>query len=405
MLFGVIGCWSPEYVLTAYGFENQSTVVVACKAVLFVLAGLVAMATLRLASLRVHAISLAYAVYVLCSSLAVGSGAPRIGLFIAFLLVVYLVVLQLSRITDVPWWLIRAGWVAITINLFLTVLFVLSGRSAVTWHDQVPRFSSVLGHSPTGLFYLAMVLLMLFGALRLRSIRCVGGALIATLLSLSSQTRVAAFALALLWMVWGLYAGRRRGLSIIVSSVCAVLFIVVFFSYGRLDPRQALWSGTFLGRLVLWRWGLDMFFTSPLLGRGVGFTDEYLKDYLVTGAGAIHNEYVRILAEQGLLGAMFWSACCVRWVHGLKRHWASLTDSIQFLALGCGGVLIIVSFSDNLVHLYYSFTLLLTACVAVVQDRVQTVREAVMRAQIAGDSFYVHDRVVDARVVGSVEDR
>ena len=385
-LFGICSCWSPEYVLTAYGFDNQSTVVLTCKAILFTLAGVVAMATLSLRSMKAHAVIFAYAVYVQCSSFVVGGGAPRIGLFIAFLCVLYLVVLHLSRVADVPRWLIRAASLAMMLNLLMTILFVLSGQSAVTWHDEVPRFSSVLGHSPTGLFYLAIVLVMLFGALRLGSVGCVAAAVIATLLSLGSQTRVAAFALALLWMVWGVYAGRRRGLSIIVSSVCAVCFVLVLFSHGRLDPREALLSGTFLGRLVLWRWGLDMFFTSPIVGRGVGFTDEYLKDYLVTGAGAIHNEYVRVLAEQGLLGATFWAACLVNWALGLNRIWVKLEESIQFLALGCGGLLLVVSFSDNIVHLYYSFALLMAMCLAVVQDSAHAALEPVIGVVAAGAS-------------------
>jgi O-antigen ligase len=96
-----------------------------------------------------------------------------------------------------------------------------------------------------------------------------------------------------------------------VSTACIALAVALFglfvLSDRFIDFLQADRTGltTFTGRTVIWQVTLDEFFKSPLFGYGPALWDPiYRFEKGMLQAGQAHNQYVQILGQAGLLGAL-----------------------------------------------------------------------------------------------------
>lgn len=95
--------------------------------------------------------------------------------------------------------------------------------------------------------------------------------------------------------------------------------------YGELDESSEL-------RLVMWERGLELFKQSPIFG--IGFGVYRLKDF-GTGLKDTHNIYIKILAEQGIIGIiLFFLVVIAMFRQGLYLYQKGNDDLSRGLGLG-----------------------------------------------------------------------
>jgi len=117
-------------------------------------------------------------------------------------------------------------------------------------------------------------------------------------------------------------------------------------------------------RLELWRQGIVVWMSSPLLGAGAGLF--MAKAYALQSLGAhqpldyyAHNVWIQILAEFGLFAALAIAATFFLWAVALIRQRASLaaSDSVLLFWLGALGVHSMLEFPLYYVHFLVLFGL------------------------------------------------
>lgn len=129
-----------------------------------------------------------------------------------------------------------------------------------------------------------------------------------------------------------------------------------------IDETGALNLGTLRGRFVHWNWALENFKESTvikkLFGHGINstkeifFTTNSFKGE-TTGSGAMHNEWLRILTENGLVGISLVMLFFIRHF----RRWKNNPGAVQTLCILC--IIFITSLTDNILYSYYNY---LTLC-------------------------------------------
>lgn len=104
----------------------------------------------------------------------------------------------------------------------------------------------------------------------------------------------------------------RRRVLIWTALVVAGTGVALFTILSHLIPAMLDSLGkdsTLTGRTVLWKFGLDHFWTHPLTGYGFqafwsepSYTREYLRAYVDPRTSIFHNGYIEIIVALGLLG-------------------------------------------------------------------------------------------------------
>jgi len=118
------------------------------------------------------------------------------------------------------------------------------------------------------------------------------------------------------------------------------------------DPTKALTKINTSGRSGLWSSMLDRFFEPhPILGSGVGSTQDYLYSRSTGAAGVAHSEYVRLLCEVGLTGALLFGLMAGYYVLTLgklttTRH-GVLQRTLALAALGSIVTYLVYCSTDN----------------------------------------------------------
>jgi len=93
--------------------------------------------------------------------------------------------------------------------------------------------------------------------------------------------------------------------------------------YGQLDESAAL-------RIIVWHHSMDLFARNPVMGVGFG-----VFPYLGLELGDTHNIYLKILAEQGILGFfIFLILLIIMFIQGIVLHMYGETDMQRALGLG-----------------------------------------------------------------------
>jgi len=93
--------------------------------------------------------------------------------------------------------------------------------------------------------------------------------------------------------------------------------------YGQLDESAAL-------RIIVWHHSMDLFARNPVMGVGFG-----VFPYLGLELGDTHNIYLKILAEQGILGFfIFLILLIIMFIQGIVLHMHGETDMQRALGLG-----------------------------------------------------------------------
>jgi O-antigen ligase len=118
------------------------------------------------------------------------------------------------------------------------------------------------------------------------------------------------------------------------------------------DPLSNVEYLNLSGRYGVWREAWNQFFLpNPLFGSGIGTTQEFLYTHPQYNLSMMHSEYIRLLAEVGLVGLLlFILACCayaVRLIRAYRSHPQSLSG--KYAVAGLGGLIAYVIFmaTDN----------------------------------------------------------
>jgi O-antigen ligase len=202
---------------------------------------------------------------------------------------------------------------SLALAALLTVIVLGFGGSVVTRSgEDVSRFAGSLGSGSFAFFLLPSLILTIAAlSLRVTASRTAALVLIGVPLLLT-VTRSALLAAAVAVVYFAVVYGTR-GHAFLVVVMCVVIGLaIVALSPASLNRfratntvHQSVVEGTLKGRKLLWDfiWRTDVA-PSPVVGSGLGATAPIFagKTAFHTGAGAVHNDYLYIWAQIGLLG-------------------------------------------------------------------------------------------------------
>ena len=133
----------------------------------------------------------------------------------------------------------------------------------------------------------------------------------------------------------------------------------MFYSAGKIgagtlltDPGQAVGHLYGSGRFAAWSMILSKFFdSSPIIGSGIGATQNFFYSQFGGGLGVIHSEYVRLLAEVGVVGLALFVVAMSVYLHRLVRthQRAPKSDAGKYALAALGGLVAYMIFiaTDN----------------------------------------------------------
>jgi|ERR1043165_2648646 putative inorganic carbon (HCO3(-)) transporter len=244
------------------------------------------------------------------------------------------------------------------------------------------RITSVLNYSNSLAGFLNLILPIALGLLlihrsaRVRllaglSVACGAAALILT----ASRGGFASFLAELLLAAF--YVARRatsRKWLLVAGLVTAALGLILFFGFVRSPWVQEDQSAEM--RLLFWGVASALFLSSPIVGVGYGnFRDLYNLPGIASGVFDVHNLYLQLLAETGVLGFFAFLKTILhvfrKCLRALKSHNRDLRTIINFAALGAVISLLLHGFVDFLFIVSPQFTALfwLILALIVVADR------------------------------------
>lgn len=157
---------------------------------------------------------------------------------------------------------------------------------------------------------------------------------------------VAILVLAIFW-----FTKSRRTKLLLLAGVAASFCVLYFLKY-VLNPShtQEAFGRDAAVRLLLWATALNLFTHSPIIGVGwgnfIGLYDSYLKsfsDMIPPGVFAIHNIYLQLLAETGVVGLGAFFYLVIRAWRQARDQLCMARDPVELaLAFGVLGALLSV---------------------------------------------------------------
>ncbi len=215
--------------------------------------------------------------------------------------------------------------------------------------SETPRPSGTIVHPV--FFGALMAEIMLLGlsvalgsrhAVRYVGLGAAGAALIAALLAQSRAALLAVAAVGLLLFLWYVWRGRVSGrallLTLLVAATCAVVF------RGYLTDRVLSNIGTdhfdleVESRLQLNQMALVIIRDAPVIGVGLNNFEIVLPHYdaygLIFADNPVHNLYLLVLAETGIIGLLAMVASCLALVSGAYRLARAADPLLASLGVG-----------------------------------------------------------------------
>lgn len=260
------------------------------------------------------------------------------------------------------------------------------------------RITSVLNYSNSLAGFLNLILPIALGLLLLRSgsrdrwlaalaLVCGAAALVLT----ASRGGFASFLVELLLAAFYLTgrASSRKWLLVAALAI-AILGVLMFFGFIRSPWVQEDESAAM--RLLFWGFASTLFLSSPLVGVGYGnFRALYDIPGVAPGIFDVHNLYLQLLAETGLIGFTAFFAVIVHVIRkcfrSLRARNNDLKTVVNFAALAAVISVLLHGFVDFLFIVSPQFTLLfwLVLALVVVADRWPEAgsRPAFQRAEVA----------------------
>lgn len=303
----------------------------------------------------------------------------RLLLKLGYPFLICILVLGLARSRSDLEWLSRwalAGAVGISL---INPLFVLAGGYDIDGSGRI-RVQGVGVHENPFSFYLLIMLLFSFSRYLVRGkgrylalCAMLGGWMVMTL------TRIA-LAAAMVGLVGvALYDAlvTRRYRTVALASVVGVLLAIPFLPVvlerslgytpgaGELlglltDPVGLYHMMNWQGRQVIWPMAVDAFLSSPLVGIGLGgSTGILMSRHGGALGGVMHNEYLRLLVDTGLIGTVIFALAVVLWGGTMVRLGRGGDGRVREFALPAfAGILAwgVLSLTDNVFDYYAPFT-------------------------------------------------
>lgn len=134
-----------------------------------------------------------------------------------------------------------------------------------------------------------------------------------------------------------------------------------------LHPVEIVQRIELRGRSTFWPIALKIFWKKPLIGNGLGYSNQVVKE--ATGYYEhVHNDYLKLLADTGLTGLAWYVALLFLMLyHGLKIYRSNAATRFHFSLFAATMIQILIfSFTDNViayspylvVYLFISYALL-----------------------------------------------
>jgi O-antigen ligase len=195
------------------------------------------------------------------------------------------------------------------------------------------------------------------GARRLRQAAITAGVL--TIVLSASRTAAAALLAAAICALVLRSGALHRKLAMLAGCSLATVAALATTPLGERvvaasDSRDLI-AGTWIGRVRVWEAVWQLWMDAPIFGQGLGATRVFfgVDQILDTGAGNVHNEYLRIMAEVGIVGLIIFAVLFI--VILRQRQRAGLLSQLdvapsgQVLPFLC--YLIVVLFPENFFEL------------------------------------------------------
>lgn len=269
-------------------------------------------------------------------------------------------------------------WGGAAITLVLAPVLVALGHYVLD-HGRV-RIPMIGVHENPMSFYLLMVILVAFtryttrGHYRYLGLCLACGAWIAVAMTrITVLAALAGFAGCALFAA--LVVRNYRGVlaALVVGAVLGVALLptalVRTFGYmpgaGELaslamHPAQLFRSMNFQGREIFWALVLKSFVAHPWIGEGLGSsTALILRNFPPSWGGVVHNEYLRLLSELGVVGVALFAIAVFKWWGAVVRAARRADPLVREFALPAFAGLVAwatISLTDNTFDYYAPFT-------------------------------------------------
>jgi O-antigen ligase len=162
-------------------------------------------------------------------------------------------------------------------------------------------------------------------------------------------------------LIWVIVRQNRKQASTITLLIVlvAILFSVISFRFigGKyFEAAKAKLQNSFLytegqsekWRLAAWKASIDKFYASPIVGTGLGdeptFWVKYEKNLWIRQTYSIHNAYIEILYQTGIIGAILFFLVAVRYLIFYLRNIKFVDLNLRpityalFILLICGSI-------------------------------------------------------------------
>jgi len=271
--------------------------------------------------------------------------------------------------------LIAASLIAFLIN----PLFVLAGSYTVDYAGFL-RVQGMGAHENPFSFYLLIVLMISFARFitrwQWRYLVLCGGLGVWIVLTLTRITLLASLAGIVTMVLCAVIATRNRraliagavvALAVAIPLVPAVLERSLGFvpTPGELfdllrSPQRLYASINWQGRQALWAIGAQGFIADPATGLGLGSSSALIRENLPGfAADVVHNEYVRLACDLGLIGVLLYFIAVMKWFAGAARgllRGNALVHEYAYPAIG--GIIgwALIAITDNAFDYYSYFT-------------------------------------------------
>jgi O-antigen ligase len=295
---------------------------------------------------------------------------------------------QLTKLVDFA--LIGAALISLVMNPF----YVLFGGYHV-YDDGYVRVRGVGIHENPFSFYLLISLYIALGRFisrgQVRYLVLCAALGFWMVMTLTRITLLAAMVGLAAMAVYGLFAARNPrvllaavavGVLLSLPLVPAVLERSLGFvpSIGELfglmrNPLALYESINWQGRELAWPIVYSAFTTSPVTGLGLGASILVMREYFPVSAGeVVHNEYLRLASETGIIGVLLFFAAIMAWLVAAIRAERLTGGAAREYALPAVAAILswaIIAITDNAFDYYAPYTqfvaLLVGASVACVQ--------------------------------------
>jgi len=140
-----------------------------------------------------------------------------------------------------------------------------------------------------------------------------------------SRTGLLTLAAAAVPMALSMVRGSRRARVVPVIGACLVLGVVGYRHFPA-DRALSAHADTLVAREAIWRQAVVAFENHPALGNGYHFTasNPFVEPATRFGApvarnASVHNEYLGVLADGGVLGAALFAAVLILFIRTARR--------------------------------------------------------------------------------------